>query len=258
MKDTSATLRLISTNGASTDGAAAPTVPLAAATQHVDTRPPHDDTPGRERRFASSLREPTPPNALPVRLDAVRLLSLDAHGRVLDWISWQDAACLYARDAVAWTLGDPCLTVHGGINRTTGLRSMIELHPIVAARGHARAHALDPTPALTNAALFARDQYLCLYCGKPTSRQHLTRDHVEPLSRGGRDIWENVVAACFHCNSRKGGRTPQQASMPLLAVPYRPSWVEHLILSNRNILADQMAFLKTHLPKNPRGTSILS
>jgi len=70
-----------------------------------------------------------------------------------------------------------------------------------------------------------------------------------PLSKGGRDIWENVVAACFHCNSRKGGRTPQQASMPLLAVPYRPSWIEHLILSNRNILADQMAFLKNHLPK---------
>ena len=70
-----------------------------------------------------------------------------------------------------------------------------------------------------------------------------------PLSKGGRDIWENVVTACFHCNSRKGGRTPQQASMPLLAVPYRPSWIEHLILSNRHILADQMAFLKSHLPK---------
>ena len=73
-----------------------------------------------------------------------------------------------------------------------------------------------------------------------------------PVSKGGRDIWENVVSACFHCNSRKGNRTPQQASMPLLAVPYRPSWVEHLILSNRNILADQMAFLKSQLPKNTR------
>ena len=52
------------------------------------------------------------------RFDAVRLLSLDAHGRVLDWMSWQSAACLYARDAVAWTLGDPCLTLHGGISRT--------------------------------------------------------------------------------------------------------------------------------------------
>ncbi len=183
-----------------------------------------------------------------------RVLSLDAHGRILDWISWQDAACLYVRDAVVWTLGEPCLTVHGGYNRMLGAQSVLDLHPIVAARGHARGHALVPSPALTNTALFARDAHLCLYCGDDYSRHHLTRDHVVPLSRGGRDIWENVVCACFHCNSRKGGRTPQQANMPLLAVPYRPSWVEHLILSNRHILADQMAFLKNHLPKrNPRA-----
>jgi 5-methylcytosine-specific restriction endonuclease McrA len=204
-----------------------------------------------------------PAAALPVfinapstdRLNAVRLLSLDAHGRVLDWMSWQDAACLYARGAVAWTLGDPCLHVHGGMCRRTGMQSLIELHPIVAARGHARAHALDPTPALTNPALFARDAHLCMYCGHEFSRPSLTRDHVLPVSKGGRDVWENVVAACFHCNSRKGNRTPQQAGMPLLAVPYRPSWVEHLILSNRNILADQMAFLKSQLPRNARMTA---
>ena len=191
----------------------------------------------------------------PARLDSVRLLSLDAHGRVLDWISWQDAACLYARDAVSWTQGEPCLAVHGGINRITGQQSVLDLHPIIAARGHARAKALNPTPALTNAALFARDQHLCLYCGNNVPRQQLTRDHVMPLSQGGRDLWENVVSACFHCNSRKGGRTPAQASMPLLAVPYRPSWIEHLILSNRNILADQMAFLKSQLPRNARQMS---
>jgi 5-methylcytosine-specific restriction endonuclease McrA len=179
-----------------------------------------------------------------------RVLSLDAHGRILDWITWQDAACLYVRDAVAWTLGEPCLVLHGGHNRLLGTQSMLELHPIVAARGHARGSALVPSPALTNTTLFARDAQLCLYCGHEFGRHHLTRDHVQPLSRGGRDVWENVVTACFHCNSRKGGRTPQQAGMPLLAVPYRPSWVEHLILSNRHILADQMAFLKSHLPKN--------
>ena len=193
------------------------------------------------------------PHSLPHRLDSVRLLSLDAHGRALNWISWLDAACLYAREGVAWTLGDPCLSVHGGISRQTGARSTMELHPIIAARGQVRPQALDPTPALTNASLFARDQYLCMYCGKGYARQLLTRDHVVPLSRGGRDIWENVVCACFQCNSRKGGRTPQQAAMPLLAVPYRPSWIEHLILSNRNILADQMAFLRSHLPKRRRG-----
>ena len=108
------------------------------------------------------------------RLDAVRLLSLDAHGRVLDWMSWQDATCLYVRGAVAWTLGDPCLSVHGGTSRETGQQSILELHPIVAARSHARGHAIDPTPALSNTALFARDQHLCLYCGREFTRQQLT------------------------------------------------------------------------------------
>ena len=191
-------------------------------------------------------RHPPQENPLP------RVLSLDAYGRILDWMHWQDAACLYVRGAVAWTLGDPCMTIHGGINRLSGRQSLLDLHPIVAARGHAHPKALDPSPALTNAALFARDAHLCLYCGHEFGRHTLTRDHVVPISKGGRDVWENVVTACFHCNSHKGGRTPQQASMPLLAVPYRPSWVEHLILSNRHILVDQMAFLKHHLPKRAR------
>ena len=60
------------------------------------------------------------------RPGSVRLLALDAHGRVLDWINWQDASCLYARGAVAWTLGDPCLHIHGGTNRLSGLRSRLD------------------------------------------------------------------------------------------------------------------------------------
>lgn len=185
-------------------------------------------------------------------IHTTRVLSLDANGRILDWISWQDAVCLYVREAVAWTLGEPCLTIHGGIHRATGERSMIHLHPIVASSGQARANAFNPAPALTNITLFARDRNLCMYCGEQFHRSELTRDHVLPLSQGGRDVWENVVCACLHCNVRKGGRTPQQALMPLLAIPYRPSWVEHLILSNRNILADQMEFLRNHLPRHRR------
>lgn len=186
-------------------------------------------------------------------LQTTRVLSLDSSGRILDWISWQDAVCLYVRDAVAWTLGAPCLTVHGGHNRLSGTQSLVHLHPIVASRSRAHALRMASAPALTNWSLFARDRYLCLYCGGHFPRSELTRDHVLPLSRGGRDIWENVVSACLPCNVRKGSRTPQQAAMPLLAVPFRPSWVEHLILSNRHILADQMDFLVGHLPKTRRA-----
>ncbi|MEO9078585.1 MAG: HNH endonuclease [Rhodanobacter sp.] len=185
-------------------------------------------------------------------LHATRVLSLDATGRILDWISWQDAVCLYVREVVAWTLGDPCLTVRGGHNRLLGTQSLLQLHPIIASTGHCREHAIDPAPALTNTALFSRDRHICLYCGEHFTRTDLTRDHVLPLSKHGKDEWENVVSACLACNLRKSNRTPQQASMPLLAVPYRPSWVEHLILSNRNILADQMEFLVSRLPRDRR------
>ena len=182
-------------------------------------------------------------------LNTTRVLSLDASGRILDWISWQDAVCLYVRGAVAWTLGDPCLTIHGGHRRDTGEQSQIKLHPIVASRSRCSSKMGHLAPALSNAALFSRDRHICLYCGKHCSRGEATRDHVIPISQGGKDVWQNVVTACIACNTRKGGKTPQQAMMPLLAVPYRPSWVEHLILSNRHILTDQMEFLVNHLPR---------
>src|SRR3546814_5319484 len=59
-------------------------------------------------------------------LDAVRLLALDAHGRVLDWMSWQSATCLYVRGAVAWTLGDPCLSVRSE-EHTSELQSLMRI-----------------------------------------------------------------------------------------------------------------------------------
>jgi hypothetical protein len=40
--------------------------------------------------------------------------------------------------------------------------------------------------------------------------------------------------------------------MPLVYVPYAVCRNEGFILSNRRILADQMAFLQTNLPKHSR------
>ena len=82
--------------------------------------------------------------------------------------------------------------------------------------------------------------------------KYLTRDHVTPLHQGGKNTWSNLVTACRDCNARKGGRTPEQAKMPLIAVPFIPNWAEYLVLTNRKILADQMEFLKAQLGKNSR------
>jgi 5-methylcytosine-specific restriction endonuclease McrA len=70
--------------------------------------------------------------------------------------------------------------------------------------------------------LFARDEHRCQYCGRNFPNSQLSFDHVLPRSRGGETSWENVVCSCVTCNSKKGGRTPQEARMRLLLTPARP------------------------------------
>jgi len=183
----------------------------------------------------------------------IKVLRLDQTGQPAAWLSWQQAAVLYSLDKVAWTVGEQTIRLHGGMNRATGRRSVLEIHTILATRGHGRRDGVRrKVPPLSNRALFLRDGHLCLYCGGEFVEAMLTRDHVTPLSRGGRDCWSNVLSACRACNTRKGGRTPEEASMPPLAVPFVPNYAEYLVLSNRRILADQMAFLKARFRRGSR------
>jgi 5-methylcytosine-specific restriction endonuclease McrA len=71
--------------------------------------------------------------------------------------------------------------------------------------------------------LFARDAHRCQYCGTLPPSHQLSLDHVVPRSRGGDTSWENVVCCCLRCNTRKGGRTPQEARMKLLKPPRKPT-----------------------------------
>ncbi len=72
--------------------------------------------------------------------------------------------------------------------------------------------------------IYLRDGNRCQYCGRGFQRAELNLDHVIPRSRGGITTWENVVCSCVACNLRKGGRTPDEASMKLLRTPARPKW----------------------------------
>lgn len=71
----------------------------------------------------------------------------------------------------------------------------------------------------TRAALMRRDRYRCAYCGRRAD----TVDHVVPRCQGGTTTWQNTVAACGPCNEAKGGRTPEQARMPLRVRPFTPT-----------------------------------
>lgn len=185
------------------------------------------------------------------------ILRVDVSGAPIRWIPCEEAACLYTRNMVAWTTGDSVYTMRGGWNRMTGSQSRLVVHSIIAVkRSHASQHIKRSIPPLNNRELFLRDGHLCMYCGNAFSDGQLTRDHVRPLSRGGRDRWTNVVAACKYCNTRKGNRSPEEAKMSLLAIPYAPNWAEFLALSNRRILVDQMEFLRSQFKSGERLLSL--
>ncbi|HKQ60895.1 MAG TPA: HNH endonuclease [Candidatus Polarisedimenticolaceae bacterium] len=71
--------------------------------------------------------------------------------------------------------------------------------------------------------IFYRDKSRCQYCGRVFPQRELNLDHVVPLSKGGSSTWDNVVCACIRCNTRKGSRTPEEASMRLIRAPRKPA-----------------------------------
>ena len=100
---------------------------------------------------------------------------------------------------------------------------------------------------VTNTFLFARDDYKCQYCGRHRGqlkgRQVLTRDHIIPLSRGGDNSWQNLVASCSPCNNRKGDRLPGEAGMRLLSKPREPNYVR-LVWTVRRVTPTQARYIK--------------
>ena len=177
------------------------------------------------------------------------ILRLDVAGQPRGWITVHEAISAYAKGDVIYGIGETLPPYFGGIQRISGKRSRIELQPIVAIQGRITRNF---SPPLCNRTLFRRDDHRCLYCGDQFSRSDLTRDHVLPTSRGGTDRWQNVVAACKRCNWQKDNRTPEEAHMPLLAVPFRPNPFEWHFLAKERILADQMDYLSQQF-KAPRA-----
>jgi 5-methylcytosine-specific restriction endonuclease McrA len=83
--------------------------------------------------------------------------------------------------------------------------------------------SVQQRPAFTRFNVFLRDRFTCQYCGKRHRTEDLTFDHVIPISRGGRTVWSNVVAACAPCNLQKGNRLPGQGGMKPLTAPAQPT-----------------------------------
>jgi 5-methylcytosine-specific restriction endonuclease McrA len=132
-------------------------------------------------------------------------------------VSHEPLAVVPARRAVVLVLREKAeaLETNGIVFRSERIAleapSVIRLNYFVRVPYRARA-------ALTRRAVFARDGWSCQYCGAPAENV----DHVIPRSRGGPHSWENVVAACRRCNSRKENRLLHEAGLRLRREPYVP------------------------------------
>jgi len=93
--------------------------------------------------------------------------------------------------------------------------------------------------ALNRRAVFARDNNRCQYCGA----QAENIDHVIPRSRGGEHTWDNVVAACRPCNSRKQDRYLHETSFELRRKPAAPRERTWIMLANGQARPDWEPYL---------------
>lgn len=81
-------------------------------------------------------------------------------------------------------------------------------------------------PAFTRFNVFLRDSWTCQYCTHKFKTHELTFDHVIPRSKGGRTTWENIVASCQSCNTKKGNKMPAEVGMHPMREPRQPSIFE--------------------------------
>lgn len=117
---------------------------------------------------------------------------------------------------------------------------------VVKLRYHVR--RTQPELKLSRRTVFARDNYTCQYCGVQT--RDLTIDHVVPRRLGGRTVWENVVAACRRCNTRKSDKPLDQSGLRLRRPPRRPRYIPYISLS-QYVAGRQNQHWRTYLPEFP-------
>lgn len=182
-----------------------------------------------------------------------KVLQLDIQGTPQAWVTVEEAARHYATGTVAWEEGQsPLVTLRGGWNVAQGRQSLLVIQPIIALRGMPAVNLFEVEPAFTKSKLLRRDRFTCAYCAEVFCEEDLQVEHVIPLSKGGPTHFMNLVSACAYCNSKKAARTPEQAGMPLVYLPYVPNRFEDFLLAGRNIRADVHEWLAAKLPRSSR------
>ena len=141
------------------------------------------------------------------------VLLLDSSMMPIRTIGWQRAMLLWFQGK-ARIIEDQDAEVHGATWRYK-IPSVIQLTDYVMKNW-------DKHIRFSRRNVFHRDAYTCQYCNQRPAPHRLTLEHVLPRCRGGQTNWINIVTACFACNQKKEGKTPEEAGMRLRKKPAKP------------------------------------
>jgi len=173
------------------------------------------------------------------------ILTLDNHGVPHRWVNWQQACFYYAKNLVAWTLGEQEFV---STAVSPGRRAGAPASPRVRS---SRSRASDGDEGFnqclrsTTASCFAATA-ISARIAEGLQLLRLTRDHIRRYLAAHRHMDERGHGVpCLQRSQAqpRAGRIGAGASLRTLC----PEQGEYLILTNRKILADQMEFLVQHV-----------
>ncbi len=127
-------------------------------------------------------------------------------------------AVVPGRRAVILILAGKAESVEDRLTLMHSAQLVIQMPAVVRLNRYVRIPYRAPT-AVSRAGVLRRDGRRCAYC----SGRGETVDHVVPRSRGGGHSWENCVACCGRCNTRKADRTLDELGWRLTFLPGAPS-----------------------------------
>src|SRR4051812_30033174 len=137
--------------------------------------------------------------------------------------TYEPLCVVSARRAVVLVLAEKAEVIHATDRTMHSAHLAVDVPSVVRLTTYVRVPVRRRAP-LNRRAVFARDGGRCQYCAGPAE----SIDHVVPRSRGGEHVWENVVAACRACNTRKRDRLLSETRMELRrrpSIPRELTWI---------------------------------
>lgn len=131
--------------------------------------------------------------------------------------SYEPLCVVSSRRALLLLLNDKAELLHAGEGEFHAEKVSFPVPSVVRLTHYVRVPYHAGT-AVSRRAIFMRDDGRCQYCNATAE----SIDHVVPKSKGGAHTWENVVAACRPCNSRKRDRLLEETNFVLRRPPAQP------------------------------------